>query len=298
MKRLKLTGLLAAPFTPFKENGSIDWDKIPKLADALVADGVTGAYVCGTTGEGISCTLAERKALLEAWSNAASGRLILIAHTGASALGEVEQLNRWAVELGYDAISAIPTTFFRPANEESLVEYCRLVAFSAPEVPFYYYHTMNARLELSPSRFLELASDRIPTLGGIKFNHHNLYEFQLCKEFAQNRYDIVFGVDEFFAGALALGATAFIGSTYNYSASLYWKIWESFRNADWSAVHAGMCKVCKGVKLLNQYGGLPAGKAMMGIKGLDCGPARAPLRQLNVSQRAAIANELSKCLEG
>ena len=292
----KLTGLLAAPFTPFTEDGAIDWNKIPALADALVADGVTGAYVCGTTGEGISCTLDERFALLEAWADAARGRLVLIAHTGALALGEVEKLNRKAVELGYDAVSAIPTTFFRPADEEALVEYCRQAASSAPEVPFYYYHTMNARLELSPSRFLRLAAERIPTLGGIKFNHHNLYEFQLCRDFAQDRYDIVFGVDEFFAGALALGATAFIGSTYNYSAPLYQGIWEAFRAGDWAAVHSGMRKVCRGVQLLNQYGGLPAGKAMMGVKGLDCGPARVPLRQLAPAARAQIAQKLTEIL--
>ncbi len=294
--RSKLTGLLAAPFTPFTEDGAIDFDKIPLLADALVADGVTGAYVCGTTGEGISCTLEERIALLETWASAAKGRLILIAHTGALALGDVERLNRKAVELGYDAVSAIPTTFFRPMDEEALVEYCRQAASSAPEVPFYYYHTMNARLELSPSRFLELAAERIPTLGGIKFNHHNLYEFQLCKEFAGDRYDIVFGVDEFFAGALALGTTAFIGSTYNYSASLYQGIWKAFRIGDWAAVYSGMRKVCQGVRLLNQYGGLPAGKAMMGVKGLDCGPARPPLRHLSADERASIAAKLKRVL--
>ena len=293
---LKLSGLVAAPFTPFMENGAIDFDKIPQLAEALVADGVTGAYVCGTTGEGISCTLEERKALLAAWAAAAKGRLTLIAHTGALSLGEVEKLNRCAVELGYDAVSAIPPTFFRPADEEALVEYCRQAAASAPEVPFYYYHTMNARLELSPSRFLRLAAERIPTLGGIKFNHHNLYEFQLCQQFAGDQFDIVFGVDEFFAGALALGATAFIGSTYNYSASLYQKIWEDFRRADWPAVQAGMRKVCEGVKLLNQFGGLPAGKAMMGVKGLDCGPARAPLKHLDAATRADIAEQLRNIL--
>ena len=71
---LKLSGLVAAPFTPFMENGAIDFDKIPQLAEALVADGVTGAYICGTTGEGISCTLEERKALLAAWAAAAKWR--------------------------------------------------------------------------------------------------------------------------------------------------------------------------------------------------------------------------------
>ena len=89
-----------------------------------------------------------------------------------------------------------------------------------------------------------------------------------------------FGVDEFFAGALALGAEGFIGSTYNYGAKLYFRIWDEFKKGNWSAVRTGMNKVCDGVDLLVRHGGLAAGKAMMNIQGIDCGAPRPPLMPL------------------
>ena len=87
-------------------------------------------------------------------------------------------------------------------------------------------------------------------------------------------------VDEFFAGALALGAGGFIGSTYNYGAELYFRIWDEFKKGDWAAVRSDMDKVCAGVDLLVQHGGLAAGKALMGIQGIECGDPRPPLMPL------------------
>jgi N-acetylneuraminate lyase len=52
-------GLIAAPFTPFGPAGRLDLDVIPRLAALLAAQGVRGAFVCGTTGEGASMTLEE-----------------------------------------------------------------------------------------------------------------------------------------------------------------------------------------------------------------------------------------------
>lgn len=298
MKKLKLSGLIAAPFTPFDEKGEVNCAMIEKQAAALIADGVKGAYVCGTTGEGISCSIDERIRIMETWKRAANGKLILIAHTGALALKDAEVLSRKAAELGYDAFSVIPTTFFKPGSEAALADYCAEVAAFAPELPFYYYHTMNSGVNLWMPRFLELADGKIPNLGGIKFNCHNLYEYQDCLYAAGGKYDIVFGVDEFFAGALALGAKAFIGSTYNYSAELYQKVWHAFDAGDWAAVAANMRKICLGVDLLNANGGLPAGKAMMLLKGIDCGRARKPLKQLDGAERRRIADAMEKVING
>ena len=297
MKQLKLAGLIAAPFTPFDENGEVNYPAIEKQAAALIADGVRGAYVCGSTGEGISCSVAERIRIMEAWKAAAQGKLILIAHTGALALKDIETLSRKAVELGYDAFSVIPTTFFKPGTPEELVEYCACVAAFAPELPFYYYHTMKSGVDPSMRRFLELADGRIPNLGGIKFNSHNLYEYQNCLYACGGKYDIVFGVDEFFAGALALGAKAFIGSTYNYSACLYQKVWKAFDAGDWDTVAVNMRKVCRGVDLLCANGGIPAGKAMMLVKGIECGKSRLPLKQLSSAERRAIADAMRRIIE-
>ena len=209
---------------------------------------------------------------------------------------DVFLLSRKAAELEYDAFSVVPTTYFKPGTEETLVEYCAEAASAAPELPFYYYHTMNSGVNLWMPRFLELAEKRIPNLAGIKFNHHNLYEYQNCLYACGGKYDIVFGVDEFFAGALALGAEAFIGSTYNYSAQLYEKVWQAFRAGDWTTVAHFMRKICRGVDILNANGGIPAGKAMMLLKGIDCGNARRPLKQLSPAERRKIADEMGRII--
>lgn len=57
----KLTGLIAAPHTPFDANGEVNYPVIDRIAEHLIAQGVKGAYVCGTTGEGIHCSVEERK---------------------------------------------------------------------------------------------------------------------------------------------------------------------------------------------------------------------------------------------
>lgn len=49
----KLTGLIAAPHTPFDANGEVNYPVIDRIAEHLIAQGVKGAYVCGTTGEGV-----------------------------------------------------------------------------------------------------------------------------------------------------------------------------------------------------------------------------------------------------
>lgn len=297
MKMEHLSGLIAAPFTAFHPNGELNCDMIARQADSLVADGVKGAYICGTTGEGISCSVAERIAIMEAWSAASRGRLKLIAHTGALALGDVAVLGREAQRLGFYATSVVPPCYFKPGSVEALVEFCAAAAAAAPELPFYYYHTMNSGVNLPMAEFLKKADGRIPNLAGIKFNHHNLYEYQNCRWACDGKYDVIYGVDEFFAGALAVGAECFIGSTYNYSAELYTAVWRAFEAGDRAAVIAGMHKICQGVDLLNQHGGLAAGKAMMLVKGIECGNPRLPFLPLPEEERQEIAAALRKILE-
>ena len=59
---IKLSGLIPAVFTPFDKTGAINLPQIQPYADKLVADGADGVFVCGSTGECTSMTVAERKA--------------------------------------------------------------------------------------------------------------------------------------------------------------------------------------------------------------------------------------------
>jgi N-acetylneuraminate lyase len=56
-----VSNIIAAPFTPMNEMGAIKPSSIPDYAKKLKKDGLAGVFICGTTGEGMSLTVAERK---------------------------------------------------------------------------------------------------------------------------------------------------------------------------------------------------------------------------------------------
>ncbi|NCU06007.1 MAG: dihydrodipicolinate synthetase, partial [Chitinophagaceae bacterium] len=68
MNRKQLEGLIAAPFTPMHKDGSLNVAIIPAYYKMLKANGVKGAFICGSTGEGVSLSLIEKKAVAEAWA--------------------------------------------------------------------------------------------------------------------------------------------------------------------------------------------------------------------------------------
>jgi len=292
----KLEGLIAAPHTPFRADGSLNLDMIPQQVEVLLKQKVIGAYICGTTGEGICCSVDERKQVMKAWADAAKGKLFIIAHVGALSITDARALAAYAAELGLDATSIVPPNFFKPGSIDALIDYINAVLVAAPDLPFYYYHTGMSGVTFDMEQFLQKADGRIPQLAGIKFNYPDLYMFQRCLRACGGKYDITWGIDEWFAGALACGAKSAIGSTYNYAAPLYYGIWEAYRNADQPAIDAGMAKVCKIVDLLVKYGGVVGGKAMMAIHGLDMPTVRPPLVSLSAEDRKICADAVSAIL--
>jgi N-acetylneuraminate lyase len=294
--RPRLEGLIAAPFTPFDRHGDVHLPVVREQADLLARHRVRGAYVCGTTGEGVSCTVAERKAVLEEWVKRAKGRLTVIAHVGALSVRDSQDLAAHAQQAGADAISIVAPNYFKPASIEALIAHINAVVSAAPRLPFYYYHTMMTGVDLPMAKFLEAADGRIPTLAGLKFNSHDLYEYQNCLRACGGKFDVAWGVDEFLAGAIALGARSAVGSTYNYAAPVYHQVWKDVDAGRLAAAQAGMAKACRIVDLLVQFGGIAAGKAMMALHGIDVGDPRPPLRALPVGEKADIVRRLRDIL--
>ena len=184
MKIEKLTGLIAAPHTPFDARGNVAYDVIPQQVELLLKQGVKGAYVSGSTGEGVSCSVAERLQVMEAWHKASAGRLKLIIHTGALSIRDVETLGRRANELGF--ATSVFRQLLQAANCDA-GEYCR--RRGAAPTAFYYYHTR------SPDQSAMVIPEQRrenPESGGIKFNNPNLYEYQNCLR-GSTEYDIVYG---------------------------------------------------------------------------------------------------------
>jgi N-acetylneuraminate lyase len=288
-----LTGLIAAPFTALREDGSLHVAMIGRQAQALAANGVTGAFVCGTTGEGLSLTTAERRQVAEEWLATAPRALRVIVHVGHPSVAESRQLAAHAAQIGAYAFAALAPTFFRAADLEQLVDCCAQVASGAPALPFFYYHLPAITgANFSMYDFLERAAERIPNLAGIKFTHEDLMDYRRCVTYADGRFNILFGRDEMLLAALALGGTGAVGSTYNYLAPVFHQILAAVEAGDFATARQYQSQAIEIIALMIQRGGLPAGKAMMKLVGLDCGPVRAPLRNLSPETWAQLTHEL------
>lgn len=291
----RLTGLIAAPFTPLNADGNLNLALIPRLAGWLAEHGVAGAFICGTTGEGMSLSMDERLQVAEAWLAAAPRSLRVIVHVGHPTVGESRTLAAHAEKLNAAAFATIGPTFFRATNVEQLVDYCAQIAAGAPGLPFYYYHMpAMTGVELSMFDFLKLAAPRIPNLAGIKFTHENLMDYSRCLNFDGGRYNILFGRDEILLAALALGATGAVGSTYNYMPGIYHGLLKAFAAGDLETARQFQMQAIQVIAIMSRRGGLAAGKAMMKLIGLDCGPVRAPLQNLSAEAFESLARELER----
>lgn len=288
----KLSGLIAAPHTPFIGNENIHFEVIDQIAKHLISEGVSGAYICGTTGEGIHCSVAERKTIAERWVSASNGQLKLIVHTGALSIVDTLELTRHAETLDIFATSIIGPCFFKPANVDDLVSYCETVASAAPSKGFYYYHSSMSGVNIDMEQFLIKADKRIPNLSGLKFNSGDLYEYQRCLRACDGKFDIPFGVDEFLPAALAVGATSAVGSTYNYAAPHFLKMIEDFHAGDHNAVIKGMDNVIDLIRVLVEFGGVAAGKATMALHDINVGDARLPLRALSKEEKITVEQRM------
>ena len=73
-----LSGLIAAPFTPLRSDEALDLPVIDRLVRSLAANSVSGAFACGTTGEGSSPTGDERRAVTEGWRTIGSVKKVVV----------------------------------------------------------------------------------------------------------------------------------------------------------------------------------------------------------------------------
>lgn len=288
-----LEGLIAAPPTPMQADGSLDLDTIDALLRMLTANGVRGAFVCGTTGESLSLAVEERLHISERWVAAAEGDFAVIVHVGHNCLPYCKELAGHAQQIGAHAIGLMAPSFFRPACVEDLVAFCAQVAEAAPALPFYYYHIpAMTGVTIPAAEFLVAAADRIPTLAGAKFTADDLMDFGRCLALEDGRFNILFGRDEFLLAALALGARGAVGTTYTFAAPLYRRIMEAYEAGDMAAAQQEQSRAREMVAVLYRSGGVAAVKPVMKMMGLDCGPPRLPLRTLDESQCRKLREEL------
>jgi N-acetylneuraminate lyase len=289
----KIQGLIAAVFTPFLEDGSLNPGMIPVIVEKLVNDRVTGLFVCGSNGEGPNMTTEERMKVAEAFVSASKGRLFTIIHVGHSSIGESRRLAAHAASIGADAFSSVAAFYFKPSSVITLADSMADIASAAPGLPFYYYHIpMLTGIAMDMMEFLKYAPGKIPNFAGLKYTSSSIHEYQSCLEFENGKYDVLFGFDELLLPALSVGARGAIGSTYTFAAPLFLNTMELFNRNENELARQQHSFLVEMIRIFAQFPSIPAQKAIMKMLGWNMGPCRLPLVTLSSEQHEKLYRQL------
>jgi N-acetylneuraminate lyase len=292
-----LQGLIAAPFTPMHKDGSLNLSVIPEYYAMLKANGVKGAFICGSTGEGVSISVKEKKAVAEAWAACTKydSDFIVMPLLGGTCLEDCKELALNAKEIGLDAVSFTAPFYFKPANVEMLAQCCYEVASAVPEMPFYYYHIpVLTGVGFPMYDLLKAIDGKIPNFAGIKYTHEDFMDFLSCLHFQNGKYDMLWGRDENMLPALSLGAKAAVGSTFNYAAPLYYNLIDAFNSGNLTKAQLLQQQSIDMIRLLGKYGGIATGKAYMKLIGLDCGEFRLPVKNMDADNFELFKKEVAQ----
>ncbi|XP_032884080.1 N-acetylneuraminate lyase isoform X2 [Amblyraja radiata] len=297
MSSKRLSGLVAATFTPLTNDDEINLPVIGPYIDYLVkVQGIRNIFVNGTTGEGMSLSVEERKLVAEEWINKGKGKLDhVIIHVGSLSIKESRQMAEHAAKCNASGIAVISPFFFKPQSTDALVEYLKEVASAAPGIPFYYYHLPELTgVSFRVVELLDGIEKKIPTFRGLKFTSSDLLDFGQCVNNYKDKFDLLYGKDELLLSAMVLGATGAVGSTYNYFGNLNKKMLSYFEKQDYNLAREQQAIVQEFIGYVSSLGfGVAENKAtMMLVSGIPLGPPRLPLLKCSEEKKAQILAKL------
>jgi 5-dehydro-4-deoxyglucarate dehydratase len=272
--RNKLSGVIAFPVTPFKEDLSLDLPGLHENLTKLLEHPIAGLVAAGGTGELYSLTPAEYTRLIELTALAIEDRVPVIAGVGFGQRLAVEMAQA-AEKAGADGILAFPP-YYPQAEDEGLFEYYRAIG-AATRLGMLIYSRDWANF--SPSMVERLTG--IPTLIGWKDGHGDIRRLQMIMNHVGNRLHWIGGAgDDMVAAYFSIGVTTFTSSIATVAPLLSLKLWELADTGDSEALTdlLNRCVIPLYALRARRKGyEVSAMKAMMDMIGLNGGPVRPPL---------------------
>lgn len=215
----KYNGVIPAFYACYDDEGNVSDERTRQLTCHFLKKGVKGVYVCGSSGECIYQSVAERKQTLESVMSQAKGKMTVIAHVACNNTADSRELAAHAESVGVDAIAAIPPIYFK-LPEHAIASYWNDISAAAPNTDFMIYNIPQlAGVALTLPLLREmLKNPRVIAVKNSSGPVQDIMEFKL----AGGEDFIVFnGPDEQFVAGLAIGATGGIGGTYAAMPELY-----------------------------------------------------------------------------
>ena len=199
----KLHGAIAAAVTPLRDGGrSLDEASVTPLIRFLADGGMDGVLTCGTTGEGVLLSVAERRRMTELCLEARPPGFAVAVHAGAQTTQDTMELASHAREAGADAVAVIAPPYF-PLDEQELFDHFRRAAGACDPLPFYLYEFVGRSGYPVPIPVIDRLRREVPNLTGLKVSDT---PFEALKPYLLDGLDVFIGFEPLVLEGLAGGA--------------------------------------------------------------------------------------------
>ncbi|SDG52516.1 4-hydroxy-tetrahydrodipicolinate synthase [Limimonas halophila] len=171
MARGPFSGVLAPVATPFTRDLQIDTARFTAFAHDLLKAGCHGLVPFGTTGEGPSLSVEERRGLLAALTGSGIPGERLMVGVGTCSLDTTVRLTCDALDAGAGGVLLLPPFFFKKIDDDGLAAYvdALIAQVNDPRLQIYLYHIPpHAGIGWSPALVERLAQTHPDTVVGVK----------------------------------------------------------------------------------------------------------------------------------
>jgi 4-hydroxy-tetrahydrodipicolinate synthase len=275
--------LLTAMITPFKADGSVNYEAAERLAAMLVADGSDGVVVSGTTGESPALSDDEKIELLSIVKKAIPGKSV-VSGTGSNDTHHSVKLSERAMKAGADALLAVVPYYNKPP-QEGMYQHFKAISNVGPTIMY----NIQGRTAINMTAATTLRCAQLPGIIGVKEASGDLDQMGLVCAGKPAHFKVWSGDDSWTLPLLAIGGHGVICVVSHIAGRSMKKMIEAHEAADNDAareIHHGLLPVIK--TLMTTAANPVPIKSALNAMGFPTGPFRLPLVPLTDDQLKSV----------
>ena len=292
-----LSGIIPPLVTPLLGNDTLDVASLENLIDHLIAGGVHGLFILGTTGEEQSLSYRLRKEMIAETCRINAGRLPVLVCITDTSLVESANLAAVAADHGASAVVSAAPYYFAPGQTE-LAEFYEDLLPHLPLPLFLYNMPSHVKVNFPPATIRRIAENS--KVIGFKDSSANIPYFQSVMYAMKHRPDfsMLMGPEEVTGECVMLGANGGINGGANMFPELYVAMYNAARNGDLAEVRRLqqiIMQISSTIYSVGQYGssylkGLKCACSLLGVIKDDF--VAAPFHKFNEPERRKIREAL------
>lgn len=290
MKELRGTGV--AMVTPFNADGDINFEHLQKLTEHLVSGGVNYLVVMGTTGESVTLTKEEKKAVLNSILETNNGRIPVVLGVGGNNTADIVTQLEALDTTGLTAILSVSPAYNKPTQGGIYAHYTEVSKASPLPIILYNVPGRTGSNMLAETT-LRLVRD-FDNIIAIKEASGSLDQ---CTTILKDRPDgfmVISGDDTLSLPIIASGGDGVISVVANALPKEYSELINASLNGDFATAQKRQYQLFDLINMLFAEGN-PAGvKCVLKMLGICEENVRLPLVQVSDALRSKLKAQVSQ----